>query len=588
MRHVLFLFYVLLTSIAAPMFLSSCGNPDYPAVLTRADSLCEANPQEAEELLVSIAKDTATMSSDARWYYRLLRLKSADKNYIAPRSNSEALRVVAHYENGGDSRLLPQAYYYAASVCRDLNDAPQALSFFSKAEEHFPKKGALQWKARIEYSRGRILDAQGFSDLSIAAFKKSYFYNSIMKDTSGMAYCLRDIAYALNGKNQYRESLRYLDSALTYTKQADIKELIVSISWQKAGICAQNRDYNKAWSIVRNLKKTKNGTSVSPRSVTMAMTFMGKQMYDSAYYYSTRLMSVGNVYGKEIASKYIMKIFRVRNNIDSTMKYASLYEQYADSVYNIQAQESIAKANALYNYNLREKEISDMRLASAERTIMYVSMITLLLFLLCVGIAVLLRNNMKRKKQVELINKLRKEQYELTEDFRKKNEESIRDFERQLSDLSGQNEDLAAQLEEQKANLVAMNENSEKLQLEKSRERAAIASSEIYNRIVDKANEGKKDSRHSRPLSGEDMEELSDKVNEIVKDFKKTLYGIFKMSEMEYNVCLLIRIGMSASEISLLIGRNTSTVSCIRKRLYAKMLKKEGAPSDFDEFIKNL
>lgn len=588
MRHVLFLFYVLLTSIAIPTFMSSCGNPDYPAVLTRADSLCEANPQEAEKLLEAVAKDTVSMSSDARWYYRLLRLKSADKNYIAPNNNKEALRIVAHYEDGGDSRLLPLAYYYAASVCRDMNDAPQALSFFSKAEEQLPKGEDLKMKSRIEYSRGRILDAQGFSDLSITAFKKSYNYSRAIKDTSGIVYCLRDIAYALNGKKKYRESLYYLDKASNYAKQANLEELIESVSWQKAGICAQNKDYNRAWSIVHNLKKAKNKTSVSPRSVTMSMIFMGKQMYDSAYYYSIRLMSVGNVYGKEAACKNMMKIFKTRNNTDSVMKYADLYELYNDSVYNIQAQESIAKANALYNYNLKEKEISKIKLSNAERTVMYVSIIMLFLLLFCVGLAVLFRINLKRKKQVQLINKLRKSQYELTEDFRKKNEESIRNFECQLAELSGQNKELAAQLEEQKANLVAMNANSEKLQLEKSRERAAIASSEIYNRIVNRANEGKKDSRHSRPLSNEDMEELSDRVNEIVKDFKKTLYSIFKMSEMEYNVCLLIRIGMSASEISLLIGRNTSTVSCIRKRLYAKMLKKEGAPSDFDEFIKNL
>ena len=587
MRHVLFLFYVLLTSIAIPTFMSSCGNPDYPAVLTRADSLCEANPQEAEKLLKAVAKDSVSMSSDARWYYRLLRLKSAYKNYIIPQSNKEAFCVVAHFESGGDNRLLPQAYYYAANVCLDLNDTPQALSFFSKAEELLPEGKDLNMKSRIEYSRGRILDEQSFSDLSIAAYKKSYNYSRALKDTTGMVYCLRDMAYALNGKKQYRESLRYLDKASYYAKQANMGELLISVSWQKAGICAQNKDYDKAWSIVRNLKKAKNGISVSPRSATMAMIFIGKQMYDSAYYYSSRLMDIGDVYGKKAASKNMITIF-TKKNADSIVKYADLYKLYDDSVYNIQAQESIAKADALYNYNLREKEISDMKLANATRTVQYVSMITLLLFLLCVGIAILLKNNVKRKKQIGLINKLRKEQYELTEEFRKKNEESIRDFEHQLAELSGQNKELISQLEEQKANLVAKNEYSEKLQLEKSRERAAIASSEIYNRIVDRVMENKKDSRHSRPLSDKDFEELSDKVNEIVKDFKKSLYSIFKMSVMEYNVCLLIRIGMSASEISLLIGRNTSTVSCIRKRLYTKMLGKEGSPSDFDEFVKSM
>lgn len=88
------------------------------------------------------------MDEDALWYYRLLCVKAADKAYIKHTSPKEINEILNHYEKGGDSRLLPAAYFYAGSVYRDLNDAPQAVEYFQKALEYVPEKD-LRMKSRI-------------------------------------------------------------------------------------------------------------------------------------------------------------------------------------------------------------------------------------------------------------------------------------------------------------------------------------------------------------------------------------------------------------------------------------------------------
>ena len=73
------------------------------------------------------------MDDDNLYYYYLLTLKAADKSFVTHTSDTLARRIVAHYEEGGDERLLPEVYYYAGRVYRDIGDAPQALDYLQKA-----------------------------------------------------------------------------------------------------------------------------------------------------------------------------------------------------------------------------------------------------------------------------------------------------------------------------------------------------------------------------------------------------------------------------------------------------------------------
>ena len=42
-----------------------------------------------------------------RMYFRLLKIKAADKAYIEHTSDKDILELVEYYENNGDKKLLP-------------------------------------------------------------------------------------------------------------------------------------------------------------------------------------------------------------------------------------------------------------------------------------------------------------------------------------------------------------------------------------------------------------------------------------------------------------------------------------------------
>ena len=106
-------------------------------------------------MLDSMKPQMSEVGEAVKNYYLLLRIKAADKAYITHTSDTAILRLVDYYENDGDKTLLPITYYYAGRVYRDLQDAPQALDFFRKAEDAIKDCGSEDTKF-LAYIYGQI------------------------------------------------------------------------------------------------------------------------------------------------------------------------------------------------------------------------------------------------------------------------------------------------------------------------------------------------------------------------------------------------------------------------------------------------
>ena len=81
------------------------------------------------------------------------------------------------------------------------------------------------------------------------------------------------------------------------------------------------------------------------------------------------------------------------------------------------------------------------------------------------------------------------------------------------------------------------------------------------------------------------IEVLLDEVN---PDFLPILKQLGEMTDIEYQVSLLIKLGMSPIQISSLVLRDKSSVSAIRRRLYKKITGQNGSPSDWGNIIHSL
>ena len=60
------------------------------------------------------------------------------------------------------------------------------------------------------------------------------------------------------------------------------------------------------------------------------------------------------------------------------------------------------------------------------------------------------------------------------------------------------------------------------------------------------------------------------------------------MSDNEYHICLLVKIGVATKEIAMLTSHTRQAVSMAKQRLYKKITNEKGKADDLDEFLKYL
>lgn len=89
-------------------------------------------------------------------------------------------------------------------------------------------------------------------------------------------------------------------------------------------------------------------------------------------------------------------------------------------------------------------------------------------------------------------------------------------------------------------------------------------------------------------LHKEDWDAIETHFKSVYPRFSSTLLSLYNMSQVEYQVCLLLKLNTSPSEIANVICKDTSSISTIRSRLYQKVFGKKGSSKDWDEFIHTL
>ena len=78
-------------------------------------------------------------------------------------------------------------------------------------------------------------------------------------------------------------------------------------------------------------------------------------------------------------------------------------------------------------------------------------------------------------------------------------------------------------------------------------------------------------------------------LKRLISEHNKKLDSIKeKIKPNEFEICILIKLGFSPSEIGIIQGNSLQYIANIRKRLYGKIFGKDGSAKDFDKFIKTL
>ncbi|MCR5365666.1 MAG: hypothetical protein K6E67_05920 [Prevotella sp.] len=105
-----------------------------------------------------------------------------------------------------------------------------------------------------------------------------------------------------------------------------------------------------------------------------------------------------------------------------------------------------------------------------------------------------------------------------------------------------------------------------------------LFSTPIYLRIKEYLNDG-------RSMNQSDWQELTEAVDGLYSGFSEKLFSLYRMSEQDYHVSLLIKVRIQPKDIATLTAHSKESIASTRSRLYQKVFGKKGSTKDWDDFV---
>ena len=574
---------LLLAVSIVPTLLSvvSCGQQAADRDIAVADSLSEAAPQRAMTLIDSLEGESAMNKSRQM---KLLLLKAKVRNKLAMPMSTDSLKYIADYfDKHGDSNERMLAYYILGSAYQRSQDAPTALQYFHEAATKADTTDSScdfltlhrihVWSAEILKNQRAISDA--FHENSLA-FK----YAMKAKDTLSAIITYEQKAniyskqYLIDSVISIREKLYGLYSKYGYKREAaySLGPLI--------DIYAKNGNISKAKHALDVYEKMsgrfdKYGNIKKGLEVHYAIKgyyYLSINDYDSARLCFDKCLKTTSNYPNDFGYSYegLTELYKKLHRPDSVAKYSELTRQMTDSFYARMSTEHLQQMQAMYNYN-RYRQNAEEAEKDALRT-KYISIIIIMAIMAAaIGGALAVRTYIIRKRRARV--------------------NEIKEYKRSISELKKARRELDILTENRQTRMESLikekEEEIERLQKEKAEYEK---NKDIAARITPFADEPvvRILRRHAEKehvmMSGEERKMLIS----LFDSYEKISRLKAVLSESEYELCLLVKLGFAPSQINMLTGRSLQDIANIRKRMYNRITGKDGSSRDFDRYIKSL
>lgn len=539
-----------ITLIFIATLLLSCSDHRYPKCLMQADSLCDVSPDSALSMLHNIKGDMAKETEPVRMFYDLLCVKASDKCFILQTSDTTVLRLVNYYEKHKDRDLLPVAYHYAGSAYRDLNDVPQAIEYFQKAAdcvEHSIYKNRME---HLIYSRlGDLFIYQHLYDQSEKMYKKAYMCNKVSGNIEGLMLNLRDIGYVNLAMEHNDMAYNYYNQSLQLAKKTHNKMVEANISGQIAYYYCIKGDFRTAYKYIQRSLEYNNKYNQSSDLSILSKVYHGLGLQDSMIACCKKMLTVGDVYARRSALSCLSDYYVTKGNTNIAYDYIKQYVAVTDTINSRNAIEITAQMNAAYNYKHKAEETFRTMMEAEKSKKIYIVTTSLFIVLVCILVVIVVnikKRNLERHMQMQ--NKF--------------------NFIESERDAFSQELKLMKNKERLQQNAIILSE-------------ARLSGFPIMQRL-------KSVGSQIKPLNVSEWRELDYTVNNIYKGFKEKLEMTCRISNHEYHICLLLKLGIQPTDIAMLVCKSKSAVTASRKRLAERAFGPSSSSKDLDKFILSL
>ena len=568
------------------MLLASCaGNRKYDDLMQRADSIMNVNDDSATvaiRMLDGIKPQLPEFSQSQKMRYELLRHKAMNKACITFTSDSVMKEVVDYYDHHGSANERMLANYVLGCVYRDMHEAPMALEYYNKATEQADTTAAdcdYGTLYRVYSQMGFLFSKQYLPYQLLDAFGKAMKYAYLAKDTLNaiINYQNRENAYSYLGNkdsviainlhaatmfkqigNNYAAAIAFGCNYKYYIEKKDFINAKKAFEAYNSTGYEGNSNYEDAKAYVLCLKGT---------------YYMFTGQLDSACYILQQSLKFCKSFSNKAATTKALAHYYAKVNQPSlAMKYALQSSEYNDSDLIEARKTQLQQVQAMYDYG-RNQEIARMAEQKAKRSTQMNYMIVFACVVLFLFLSYVYRKQLALKKKRIAASKL------VYEDCLLK-----------LKRLQEEKAQLVAEKDKKLAQIITEKENAIcKLvsEIHDIQNRYSLSSmSDAYLVLKNSSIYKKIQCIEAHPLeemNEEDWTELADTVEELIPNFIPMLKN--RVSDRDYRICLLIRLGIPASLMARLLNLSDAAISKSRKTMLKKLCGKVGKPKEFDEYV---
>lgn len=559
--------------------LQCCGPSHAERQLEQIDRLCELYPDSALRLLEAI--ETDSLSDSERSLHSLLTVKSLDKAYVKPASDSLISSAIAYYSRHQSSPWYAEALYYGGRVASELGDYPSAIRYFQDALNLLPDDTSdRRLRGNVLSQTGRLLnkmrlfdEAENYLKISVGEAKQDKDSIALLMDSYLLAQVfIQDEKYAA------ADSLLNECVELAERVKPDYRDRILM---NKAAIKYYQGDYATARNMILDL----------PERIDLSRKIADSYAYriyrkigvmDTSFIYAQRLKDSKNDFDRKVGYEAMLsEDFKAFVPTDSLYSYISRYIELSEDYIDRNADEMALIQNSMYNYRNHERERLKAERRKRKLAVwLYITGAILLLGIVWVLFYRLRQKNKQLRLQVE-INKHQKTISDLELKLQKAKEDRL------ASEINKRSIEIldAHDLEILRQSLREVLCARVEANLKRPPLSKIISGSNAYKELLSVI----RDKRHL-PYDSPLWDELRKVINKASPTFERDVELLLgdSLSDEAFHTILLIKCGATASQMAHVLAKEKGTLSNRRRILCKEMMKKDLGAIAFDTIIYSL
>lgn len=618
MKNSFILFTV--TILLVFVILSSCTRRQNESLLPEliyAESIMYQRPDSAliilEEMPMPVASNRL---QHATWCLLLTQAKY--KNYIDV-PNDSLLNIAYHYfMEEDDSHRKALVLYLEGALNEEWQEAEKATLFYLYAIKEVEKTKDYQLANLIYVGLGNIYIYRQLYQYAEEAFLKGLNYARLSGNDTYVSNSLSMIARVYSSLADWDKAIGYYKEAIEIAQKINNARVLGLACSELSAVYTYLGDYLLALEYIQRAIDLKTTANIE---IEEGLLTKGKLYYlvgknDSAYYYLRKALLVDNIYTKYRSYQALYNLSKEEKKHLQALEYVDKVQFYSDSIQSIDRSRSLIEMQEKYN---QEKIINERNQLKIEKSQTFRNFLVALIVLIIV-IAIIIfiyQRKLIRKQQAIQQHKEEIKRYILKV---YENESQISRNENRINELvveMDQNKDVQELLEEQQTAIAEIQHQNEILNRENkelqenilhystslkekrqeldalkmlSEENKYLRSREKFlsSHLVEYIKELEALKKKPKYLNATQWVEVVKTVNWLFDNFAERLAKEYpELTEEDVQLCCLIKLGISVSNIGIIVGILSTSVSKRKLRLKERLGESFEGGQTLDIWIQN-